>query len=119
MLFILAAMAAILFVVCKKDDNALGLAGTIWICTEGWNDGCITVAETNTINFKGDGTLVLRTNYQSSYETDEWVENGTYSYDPPEIRLHIDGEYMTGTVIENSMTLYWDDGEMRGTFYKK
>ena len=105
-----AAVAALAFVGCSKDENKVdlttSLAGTVWELFEDYGDGD---SATFTLEFSGNSVKWTEI-YIDDGEKDVYNTSGTYRYDYPEVIMTIEGESVRGVITENSMALYEEHG---------
>ena len=120
----LAAVAAIAFVGCSKDDDnnkSTGLVGTSWTYSESYPSSSLT----ETLQFQSGGVVIWSGQYtESGYGTEKYSDVGSYTYEASEVTIRIvqDDNYgadvYTGKVEGNTLVLYEMDGSVYGTFRK-
>lgn len=106
-LMALAAVAAIAFVGCSKDDEKKegkdGLVGTSWSYKEYYEDEMyvqkITFVDEQTVKF--DEELYVNNRLEDKRNP----EYGTYVYNAPQITINVDGDIMRGTISGKTMSL--------------
>lgn len=107
-----AAVAALACVGCSKDDNkGDGLAGTTWKGkSRGYSDP-VTLIWT----FQSGGILIENGEYQDGGYTEQWTDQGSYTYTPPTVTVKFSdakGDTIyTGTISGNQMTAFDDYGD--------
>ena len=105
-----AAVAALAFVGCSKDENKVDLTtsldGTVWEATEDYGGGDSATYRLEFSNKSFQWTMIWIEDGEK--ETDKL--SGNYRYDYPEVIMTIDGESVRGVISENSMSLYDEEG---------
>lgn len=122
----MAAIAAIAFAGCDKDDDSKknkgdDLVGTTWTVYDGDSSNW----ERQTLSFLKDNKVTLLIEVGEYGDEESFLYTGTYNYNNPNVSVTVslDGTFedvhsLTGIVSGKSLSVY-EEGYLLGTFTRK